>query len=291
MMLHAGYGRFPSLAGWLTEPALALATAVPALLYLRGWLFLRRRRRSSAAGRELASFEGGLLVLLVAVASPLDGLADRSLSCHMTQHALLMLVVPPLVWLGSPLRFLPMGLPGALWRRRLARLTARGPLRTLAHRVTRPTTCWIAFLGTTCLWHLPVFYEWALRDELVHDAEHLCFLATGLLFWWPVVRPWPARPRGPLWWSLPYLTLAMLANTIFSAVFTFADRVLYPSYVGTSPPWGIAPLTDQALAGAIMWVAGSLTMAVPAVVAVLRLLGPGPFDTGLASPRVERAAH
>lgn len=290
MILHVGPGPTSPLGGWITEPALAVAASAPALLYLRGWLRLHRRRRSAASGPELAAFQGGLLVLLVAVASPLDALADRSLSCHMTQHVLLMLVAPPLLWLGSPLRFLLLGLPRVLGRW-LARLPAHPPLRALARQATRPATCWIVFVATTWVWHLPSLYEWALRDEVVHDAEHLCFLAAGLLFWWPVVRPWPARPRGPLWWCLPYLTLAMLGNTVFSAVFTFADRVLYPSYLGATPPWEIAPLTDQALAGAIMWVGGSLTMAVPAVFAVMRLLGPGALRTGLAPPGLERAAR
>jgi cytochrome c oxidase assembly factor CtaG len=202
-----------------------------------------------------------------------------------------MLVAPPLLWMGSPLRFVVPGVPRALGRDRLGRLLARPVLQALAGLATRPVTCWIVFVGTTWAWHLPLLYEWALRDELVHDAEHLCFLATGLLFWWPVVRPWPARPRGPRWWSLPYLTLAMLVNTIFAAVFTFADRVIYPSYVELPSPWGIPPLTDQALAGVLMWVAGSLAMLLPSVIAVVRLLGPGPLGTHLAPPRVERAAR
>jgi putative membrane protein len=257
---------------WIAKGGLVAAAGLVSLLHLRGWARLHRRRSRRPVG-AVAAFQAGLATLLVAVLSPLDTLADRSLSFHMTQHLLLMMVAPPLLWSGSPCTFIRLGLPRGL-RRATARLLGAPPLHAVGRWATHPVACWLAFVLATWAWHLPAAYEWALRDELVHDAEHLCFLGTGLLFWWPVIHPWPARPAGPQWWIVPYLSLAMLENTAFSAVFTFSDRVLYPSYLAAAPPGGLSPLDDQALGGAIMWIGGSLAMLVPGVLAVVRLLGP-----------------
>jgi putative membrane protein len=260
---------------WTPVVALVTGAALVSWLHLRGALRARRRWPRPRVGPRVAAFESGMALLLIAVASPLDALADRSFACHMAQHVLLMMLAPPLLWLGSPWPTLWLGLPGSL-RRRLAPLLRVRGLHALARQVTRPAVCWLAFVLTTWLWHLPSAYEWALHDELVHDAEHLSFLGTGLLFWWPVIHPGPTGRPATAWWILPYLSLAMLENTAFSALFTFSDRVFYPSYATAAPPEGIDPLTDQALGGAIMWLAGSLAMLVPGVLAVVRLLGPEP---------------
>lgn len=261
-------------SAWTADYGLVAGAVLVAVVHLRGWRRLHGRPARPPAHAGAAAFQAGLTVLLLAVSSPLDALADRSFAFHMTQHVLLMMVAPPLLWLGSPYPVLLLGAPRRLRRRCVGPLLRLRALRTLARRATHPAVCWLAFVLATWAWHLPAAYEWALRDELVHDLEHLCFLTTGLWFWWPVVRPWPVRPRGPQWWILPFLFLAMLENTAFSAVFTFSDRVLYPSYLVTATPGGLPPLTDQALGGAVMWLAGSLTMLVPGAFTVIRLLGP-----------------
>jgi cytochrome c oxidase assembly factor CtaG len=273
------------LAHWTPSQGLLAAACVSVLLYLRGWWALQRRCPRRLPRWRLWAFLAGTASLLVALVSPLDALADALLSAHMAQHLLLMMVAPPLLWLGAPLAPWLRALPDALRRRGVARLVAWRPLRALARGVARPAFCLVTFFVVTWLWHLPALYEWALRDERVHDAEHLCFLAAGLLFWWPVVSPWPARGAGRHWVALPYLLLAMLENTLFSALFTFSDRLLYPSYAAGPHPFGLAPLADQALAGAVMWVPGSLAMLLPAVAILVRLLDAPPAG---AARRTER---
>ena len=92
----------------------------------------------------------------------------------------------------------------------------------------------------TWLWHTPAVYELALRSDGWHYLEHLCFLGTGLLFWYPVVRPYPARPRWSPWLLGPYLILADVQNTALSALITFSDQVLYPHYTRCRA-WGAYP--------------------------------------------------
>lgn len=282
----ATHGATPAaqvLAHWTPSMGLVAAACAPVLLYGWGWWALHRRLPQRFPRWRLACFLSGTAVILAALVSPLDAFADVLLSAHMAQHLLLMMVAPPLLWLADPLAPFLRALPDGLRRRGVARLVAWRPLRVLSRGIGRPVPCFTAFVAITWLWHWPALYEWALRDELVHDAEHLCFLVAGGLFWWPVIAPWPARGATRRWVALPYLGLAMLENTIFSAVFTFSDRLLYPSYAAGPHPFGLAPLVDQALSGAVMWVPGSLAMLVPVAVIAMRLLDtPPPRPAGPA---------
>ena len=114
--------------------------------------------------------------------------------------------------------------------------------------------------------------NWRCGSPGWHQAEHLCFLAAGLLFWFPVVQPWPSLAVWPRWTMIPYLLLADLLNTVLSAFFVFSDRVIYPAYAAAPRLWGIAPLDDQAVAGALMWVPGSLVFLLPVVMIVVESL-------------------
>ena len=123
------------------------------------------------------------------------------------------------------------------------------------------------------VWHLLRVFEFALRSESWHEVEHACFFTTSILFWWPVVQPWPSIAKWPRW-SIPlYLFLGVLANDALSAVLALWDRVLYPSYASIDHRlFNISPLDDQALAGALMWVFGTLVYLAPAVVITMHLL-------------------
>jgi cytochrome c oxidase assembly factor CtaG len=115
-------------------------------------------------------------------------------------------------------------------------------------------------------------YELALHSPGWHAVEHLCFVATALLFWWPVLQPWPSRPQGPRWVLLPYLFLADVQNTILAAFLTFCERVLYPTYATAPRLTALTALDDQAAAGAIMWVLGSVAFLIPAACITIQVL-------------------
>jgi cytochrome c oxidase assembly factor CtaG len=132
--------------------------------------------------------------------------------------------------------------------------------------------CLLGFTVSNVAWHVPALYELALRSEFWHAVQHICFFGTGLLFWWPVVQPWPSRSRWPRWTMIPYLLFADIQNTALSAFLIFSERVLYPSYAAVPRLWGISVLDDQAAAGAIMWVPGSVIFLVPVAVLSIRLL-------------------
>jgi hypothetical protein len=137
-----------------------------------------------------------------------------------------------------------------------------------------PAVCLGLFILSNIIWHFPVFYELALRSPAWHKVEHFCFLGTALLFWWHVVQPWPSRPYWPRWAMIPYLLLADLQNTALAAFLCFYDRVVYQTYQA-SPRFGMSALDDQAAAGAIMWVPGSIVFIVPAALIAVQFLSPG----------------
>jgi cytochrome c oxidase assembly factor CtaG len=269
------------LQSWTLDPWLIAVLVIACAIYGRGWWWLHNRRPERFGIREFFAFQAGLLVLFLALASPLDALAELLLQVHMIQHLVLMMVVPPLLWLGAPVLPLFHGLPRPVVKRGVGPLLAWPPLRRLGHYLTHPLLCWLAFAVSTLAWHLPTFYELALRSARWHEVQHGCFLGTGLLFWWPVIQPWPSRPRWPRWTMVLYLLLADLQNTALSALLIFSERVLYPTYATVPRLWNLSVLDDQAAAGVLMWVPGSVIFLVPVGVLVMRFLD---------APRIRRAA-
>jgi putative membrane protein len=254
---------------WATAGLLATA-----LLYFRGWRTIRRTRPHLFPSWRLWCFLIGLLSLYVAVGSPIDALDDVLLGAHMTQHLIFMTVAPPLLLLGAPVVPLLRSLPRWLVRDGLGPLFRMPLLHRLFRFLTHPVFAWLAMNIAYLGWHIPQAYELALRSDAWHALEHACFLVTGLLFWFPVIQPWPSIGRGSRWALLLYLAGADLVNTAFSASLTFAGKVIYPSYAEAPRVFEISALGDQAAAGALMWVIGSIFYLVPLAVIVLRLLSP-----------------
>jgi putative membrane protein len=232
---------------WPHEPSVLLGCAALAAGYLR------------AAGRPVPRaavwFSAGLLILLLALASPLDVLADIYLfSAHMAQHLLLLLVVPPLLLLGIPPSLLEQALRPSLLHR-----TARA--------VGHPAAAWALGVGTMWVWHLPALYNTALANPAVHIGQHLTFLATGVIFWWPIASPLVSARLRPLA-AMLYLLAAAAASSALGIILTFAPAGLYPAYLhppdllGLEPVlrgrWGLSAEVDQQLGGLLMWVPGGL---------------------------------
>jgi cytochrome c oxidase assembly factor CtaG len=260
-------------ADWSLPVWLTISVVLTAAIYLRGWLAIRRTRRSQFSDMRLASFFTGLAVLWLAIGSPMDGFADVLLSAHMVEHLLLMSVVPPLLLYGLPVVPLLRGLPAGLRRTVLGPLFRASSLRRFAHWLVTPIVAWIAmnlaFLG----WHVPAAYDFALNHENWHVVEHLCFLASSMLFWWCVLRPWPAGKQRQTWGILLYLVSADVVNTLLSAFLAFCGRPVYAYYVQHPNPFNVSPVDDQTLGAVIMWVFGSIIFLLPAFAIALRLAG------------------
>ncbi len=260
-----------ALQSWQVQPWATAALVLTALVYARGWRALHQQMPERFGTGRLAAFLGGLTAVFVAVASPLDAFAGLLLQVHMAQHLLLMMVAPPLLWLGAPAVPLLRGLPQRVAKAGLGPILAWPRLQRAARALAHPVVAWALFTATVLIWHVPGPYQLALRSGGWHQAEHLCFLAAGLLFWWPVVQPWPSQPVWPRWTMIPYLLLADVQNTILSAFFALSERVVYPAYAAAPRLWGITPLDDQVAAGALMWVPGSIAFLLPVALLVIEL--------------------
>jgi cytochrome c oxidase assembly factor CtaG len=264
-----------ALASWQLPAWPAAALLGTALLYWRGWRVLAARRPHRFATPQLLAFLAGLAMVLLAVASPLDAFAGLLLQVHMLQHVLLTMIAPPLLWLGAPTLPLLRGLPARLAKRGLAPFLTWPALRRCGRALAHPLGGWLALLLATALWHLPGPYQLALRSPGWHELEHACFLVAGLWFWFPVVQPYPSRPRWPRWAMIPYLLLADVFNTALAALFAFAARPLYPAYSAVPALTAGGALGDQTMAGALMWVTGSVAyLAAVAVIVVEWLSSP-----------------
>ncbi len=272
------------VASWQLPVWSTAALIATACLYVRGWRRLHAQAEGRFGAARVAAFCGGLLAVWVAIASPLDAFAALLLGVHMAQHLLLLMVAPPLLWLGAPALPLLRGLPHTIAKHGLGPFLAwprlQRTLRVLAH----PIVSWTAFAVAVVGWHLPGPYQLALRAPAWHQAEHFSFLAAGLLFWWPVVQPWPSRPIWPRWTMIPYLLLADLLNTALSGFFAFSNRVIYPIYAAAPRLWGVTALADQVSAGALMWVPGSLVFLLPVASIVIELMsGPAVRPPAMAA--------
>jgi cytochrome c oxidase assembly factor CtaG len=257
---------------WSLPPVATFAIELSVVVYLRGWWSLRRAGVPFVPPWRAVAFLSGLLTVWVALASPIDALNGFVLTAHMLQHMLLLMVAPPLILLGAPLVPLTRGLPRFAQRRMAAPILNWPAAERVGHALTNPVAGALLMSVVMFAWHTPSLYELALGSEFWHEVEHVSFLIASLIFWWPVVLPWPGRAQWPRWAMVPYLLLADLQNTALSAILAFSDRVLYPSYAAVPRLVGLSALEDQVAAGSFMWVAGSFAFILPAIVIAVQCL-------------------
>lgn len=260
-----------ALTSWSLPPAATLALCMLAVVYIRGWLRLRITAVPFVEPWRVFTFIFGLFLLWLALASPLDTFSGFVLTAHMLQHMLLLMAAPPLILVGAPLVPLIRGLPDFA-AREFAGPFLNWRVSKKVGRIFASPICGLLLMGVaTFAWHVPRLYELALRSAAWHEVEHACFFFAALIFWWPVVQPWPSRLQSHRWAVVPYLLVADVQNTALSAVLVFADRLLYPSYAVIPRLFG-SGLEDQAAAGAIMWVIGSLAFVLPAIAVTVECL-------------------
>ncbi|QOY94351.1 cytochrome c oxidase assembly protein [Massilia sp. UMI-21] len=242
---------------WIADWWLSALLAASALAYAAGLARLRRAGKAGVIGRWRAqAFAAGMLVLVVALLSPLDAMAEHSFAAHMTQHLLLMLVAPPLLVHAAPVLAWTWSLPPARRQALTRRWAGNAAPRRLLQVLLHPLLVWGAASFVLWFWHLPGPYLRALADEGVHTLEHACFFLTSLALFYLLFAP---RGRARLGFG-GALLLGVgfgIENGFLGAILTFSQR---PFYVPAGLPEAAmqAALQDQQLAGLIMWVPASI---------------------------------
>jgi len=257
-LAHTGQPPLPQnvWAAWNWSLPLWLGLGLAIWVYVRGWSLLEAHGQRPL-GWQTASFGGALSLAFVALISPLDAASSATLSAHMVQHVLLMLGVAPLLALSKPLGPLLLGLPRPMGQLMGHAWQSAGWLRRAWQVVSHPTMAVALQAAALWAWHAPPAYQAALGNQWVHDAEHLSFLVTSLIFWWWVVQP--GKRRGEkIVVSFLALFAAAMQSTVLALVITMSPSPWYPAYAASTGAWGLTPLQDQQLAGAIMWVPSAL---------------------------------
>jgi putative membrane protein len=185
-------------------------------------------------------FTLAILVVILAQISPLDELSDNYLfSAHMFQHILFTVVAPPLLLLGVPDWFFRPILSRPNWMR-------------AARFLTNPILAFFLFNIIYAGWHFPAAYEATLENETLHLFEHITFVVSALLFWWPILSPVPELPRLPYPTQVLYLFLASVPCTVLGALIIFTPKILYATYANAPRISSLSPMNDQQIAGVLM---------------------------------------
>ena len=269
MLAHTAVTPAGLWGAWPFDPLVMVALVSAVVAYARGY---RRRRRRSAA--VAASFACGILALSVALLSPLDAAADALFSAHMTQHLVLVVVAAPLLVVGRPVTTMMVGLPAGA-RRTAARLRGAVTASGLSGALRKPVVAWTLLTISLWAWHTPLLYTAALENGAIHAVEHASFLLTSMLAWSVALSGRPANALGALGRAL-FLVATALQGAVLGALLLFARTPLYPVH-GRGPwLWGLTPLEDQQLAGALMWIPPSVVyLAVAAGILVIAFKTPG----------------
>jgi len=248
---------------WNLSPPVLATIALAAGVY--GWRLRDLRRdpapRAPGDAWRTVAFAAGLVVLFIALVSPLDDLGEERLfTVHMVQHLLLADIAPILLLLG---------LSRAMLRPAVRRLR---PVEEALGPLAHPAVALVAYVGLMWAWHVPALYDLAVEHPWVHVLEHASFFFAGIAFWWYLIEPVPPRHRlrGP--WPLAYLSAAKLLMGALGVVLAFAPDVAYDAYNGVPETWGLSQLEDLNVGGLVMMLEQSLVLVVAFAIFFARML-------------------
>lgn len=278
------------LQSWNWRLEVILPLLALGYLYTAGWWRLRKRtadtRRSRTASRHqpltatwrLISYLIGLILVALALISPIDSLGQQLFFMHMIQHLLLIMIAPPLLLIANPMPVVLWGLPDK-WR-----LTAGHAIGHVLHRdsqfrhvlrtITAPGIIWLVWVIALFGWHDPAMYNAALRYEFVHDLEHLSFFIASMLFWWHVTGAGPRiHKQFGYVGRIAFVLAAVPPNMTLGVWLAFNNNVIYSYYEAVPRLWGIDAITDQRIGGVIMWIPGSMMFLLAALILTSQYLG------------------
>ena len=196
------------------------------------------------AVNQMVAFTLGIIIIAICLLSPLHYISDNYLfSAHMLQHVLLTLLAPPLIIYGIPDSAITksLGIPF---------------LSNIMRFLTHPLVAFISFNLTFSIWHMPQLYHYSVSFHWIHVVEHLMFIFTAILMWWPLASRSHLLPKLSYPLRIIYLFFLSIAQIIVFGMITFSNAPLYDWYINAPRVFGISAMLDQQLGGIIMKVGG-----------------------------------
>lgn len=234
-----------------------------------------KRRGSSKLVKPWRSvaYLAGLAVVAIALMSPIDVLSSQFFFMHMVQHLLLVMIAPPLLFVGDPMPIMIWGLPSGL-RLEIGRwLRPESRFRRTVRSLTTPGVVWFLFVATLVGWHDPRLYGLALESELVHDLEHLTFFGTAVLFWWHIIGSAPhIHKRLSPGVRIGYALSVVPPTALTGIAIAFASEPIYEYYMTVPRPGEMTVMQDQMLSGVIMWIPGSMMYIIAALILIAQIV-------------------
>ena len=279
------------LRAWDFRPEVMLVLLGAGVLFSLGWWRLRKASSTRFARVwRLVAYLTGLLLLALALLSPIDALSSYLLSMHMIQHLFLVMLVPVFLLIANPLSFTMWGMPQAA-RRWIGKLLSRGSAfrRTLT-AISAPGPVWIALVVVLVGWHDPRAYDAALRSEMWHNLEHLSFFAVAMFFWWHITGAGPRLHRSSAGMRIALLLVTVPVTMGIGIIIALSAQPIYLNYLTVPRVFDLTVMEDQRLAGAIMWIPGSMMLILGALILVSQVLGaeeskpPLPLDSAIPDP-------
>ncbi len=265
-----------ALTVWGLDPLGVVLTLILAAAY---WWGYRRLRAAAAADPAApgarrfhfsrwrpAAFAGGIVLMLLALVSPIDTYSDDLFWMHMIQHVLILMVIAPLLLLGAPATLALRAASPRVRRQYVVPLLNSRVLQILLY----PPVAILILVGAIWIWHIPALYDAAIGSELLHFIEHSTFLSGGLLFWWLIIGVDASHLRPGHIARVAILIVAILQNLALGLILTSLGAAAYESYAQLDGlrDWGPSALTDQRIGAGIMWVPGTMMFALAVLVIV-----------------------
>jgi putative membrane protein len=275
------------LLAWSLEAHIVLPLVGLALLWRWAVGTVNRAHPRNLVPRYRSwAWYSGLLVVVLALASPIATYDTTLFSVHMIQHLLLTMIAAPLLVLAAPITLVLRLASPATRRRVVLPILHSWPVRVISF----PVVTWVVFAGVMWASHFSPLFNAALDDEVAHVFEHALFLGTALLFWWPAVGADPSPWRLPHPARIGYLFLGMPQSSFLGLAIFSAPDVLYPHYASLVRTWGPSPLVDQQWAGGIMWAGGDLLFLIAMILALWVWLRAEEAEGRRADAKLDREA-
>jgi len=262
---HPGWG------SWTFQPVVIIALLAAAALYARVYRRAAARSSTSAPGAgHWVPYAAGLVVIAVALLSPLDPIGDKYLlSAHMMQHVLLSDIAPALLILGLRAPVLPLGLS----REALLAVAPGGRSGRVLSRLTSPWLALPLWAIATWAWAIPSVFDYAAQHQVVHALEHATLFYTGLAMWWLIIDPLPRARLRPNGQRLALLGFTRIASACVCLPLTWLSSTEYPLYAHAPRLYGLSPLSDQQIAGASMCFIEILVFGIAFAAVFISILG------------------